>query len=66
MSEEQVQEILFEDFVRGATKTCFVRCVKKPSPELTSKQRQCVRDCVLRYSECRSFTLDHLKELAKK
>jgi len=64
--EEQVQELLFEDFVRGASKSCFLRCITKPAAQLSSKQQQCVQDCVHRYSQCRSLALDHLKETAKR
>ncbi|CAG9320148.1 unnamed protein product [Blepharisma stoltei] len=66
MSEPTLDDILFSDIVKKSTNVCFLRCVNDPSPNLTGKQKSCIKNCVLRFMECREATLQSLKELSQR
>mmetsp|Transcript_9907 Transcript_9907/g.14786 ORF Transcript_9907/g.14786 Transcript_9907/m.14786 type:complete len:85 (+) Transcript_9907:5-259(+) len=59
------QQIIMQTFAKLSHK-CFMKCLAKPSRQLSSTEDACLTNCVDRYKDTQNFIIERLQGLAQK
>jgi import inner membrane translocase subunit TIM13 len=51
---------------RGTEETCFARCIPKPGLRMDAKEERCVRQCMERFVEAWTVTMQTVSRVSSK